>query len=1010
MRHKIFFWIILLIGLWARLYHAWAAPFAYVNCDTSTVWLMARHILHGEFPLFFYGQYYLGPLEALAVALFWLIFGIKISTLYFGTIFFSVLFSVSAYFLGKELRDKATGLLTMLYCSLPPFYFFWESISPLGYHIEIPLLGNILFILTLKVCREERQARKSIYYVFLGICAGIGVWTHYIILYYFLPIALYLIANEKWKNLLKNSIPAILGFFLAGLPFWIFTFTYNFVTFRFKSRGGMPCAGLMFLKSFLSHINDMLSVDYIYNPASGILKEAVFYVYVLCILFFIVSSFFRQKFTPLESLAHGRGASEVNARGLKPRASFFVRKVETFLTGFIFNKSSIFVYLFIFIIVLYVWYRSRSFAGEGYNYLISIITFVSIVFGYCGSCLWKYSKTAGLCFIGLVIGFNLSNISREMVKNEGLSKTMERKIYEQINFLETNGIFHFTGYERSSRVPVFLSGENIIATGFMDGEYFPYEDKVEESDRTAFEAYGSDWRSTLNNICESYDFQSEFFYNFKPHPYKAKVIPPVGWHAYANNNARDARYAFDRNYDNYWMSRGGKKCGMDFTVDTGRLHSLCKIEIYNADKYSNYPYSCKIQVSPDGKIWQDVGYIENVQTFFWSGPRLYWHLVDGRLEWFFKPVCARYVRLVSMGEDKNNPWIINEIYLYEYAGSKKYKTRDYIKEAKDIVNFLRRNGIDFAYADFWLSAKIRQMAKDKINPAPSSGVLDLARSIIAPFHFHSKPQGFRGRGGIKALVPYNAYLPPKENTSRRVYLNSKKALVVRNGDTSELEGILKEFNLSFRKQEFKNYVCYYFPEMNKKFESISSLMWIGTGLVKYSLKEYSNWLYGLGRYEEALKYYPNNFLAYLHAKFFPSTKYFPQVNVSILFANDVQFLGYSVRTKKIIPGKTIRIEYFWDVQKEPKDSISIFVYFEKDGRIVFQNDHKFLYQFSRPLSPLKEERFREILKLKIPGGIGRGAYKVIIGLWDENTKKRIHIKDAFGTRDTKRTVGELVVS
>ena len=45
------------------------------NSDEAVVGLMARHILQGERPIFFYGQAYMGSLDAFLVAFGFLLFG-----------------------------------------------------------------------------------------------------------------------------------------------------------------------------------------------------------------------------------------------------------------------------------------------------------------------------------------------------------------------------------------------------------------------------------------------------------------------------------------------------------------------------------------------------------------------------------------------------------------------------------------------------------------------------------------------------------------------------------------------------------------------------------------------------------------------------------------------------------------------------------------------------------------------------------------------------------------------
>src|SRR3972149_142944 len=90
------------VGLKLSLLAAGSVPF---NADEAVVALMARHILQGERPVFFYGQAYMGSLDAYLVAGgFWL-FGEKVwvlrgvqGVLYLGTI-------LSTAWLGKA----ATG-------------------------------------------------------------------------------------------------------------------------------------------------------------------------------------------------------------------------------------------------------------------------------------------------------------------------------------------------------------------------------------------------------------------------------------------------------------------------------------------------------------------------------------------------------------------------------------------------------------------------------------------------------------------------------------------------------------------------------------------------------------------------------------------------------------------------------------------------------------------------------------------------------------------------------------
>src|SRR5579864_7050721 len=77
------------------------------NSDEGTMGLMARHIayLH-EFPIVFYGQNYMGALEAYIAAAFFHLFGPSLFTFRLSVILLTLLFFVSIYLLTSALYDK----------------------------------------------------------------------------------------------------------------------------------------------------------------------------------------------------------------------------------------------------------------------------------------------------------------------------------------------------------------------------------------------------------------------------------------------------------------------------------------------------------------------------------------------------------------------------------------------------------------------------------------------------------------------------------------------------------------------------------------------------------------------------------------------------------------------------------------------------------------------------------------------------------------------------------------
>ncbi|HEX6110153.1 MAG TPA: hypothetical protein VFZ02_12140, partial [Ktedonobacteraceae bacterium] len=115
-------------GIWACIIIALATLLRIVltaqgwphsNADIDTTGIMAMHIASkGEHPIFFYGQHYMGTLEAYLGVAFFRLFGISVFSLRLGTVLFFALFLVIMYGLTSLLYTKKLALLTLALLSL----------------------------------------------------------------------------------------------------------------------------------------------------------------------------------------------------------------------------------------------------------------------------------------------------------------------------------------------------------------------------------------------------------------------------------------------------------------------------------------------------------------------------------------------------------------------------------------------------------------------------------------------------------------------------------------------------------------------------------------------------------------------------------------------------------------------------------------------------------------------------------------------------------------------------
>ncbi|HSO72723.1 MAG TPA: hypothetical protein VLR91_08765, partial [Thermodesulfobacteriota bacterium] len=116
------FWLglLLLLGAGVRLLYL---IYPFMDADQAINGLMARHILLGEFPIFFYGQDYCGSIEAYLVSTIFFLFGASRFTLGLTIALLSLFLIFFAYRLAVLLFDRKTALVAALLIAFPSYYF-----------------------------------------------------------------------------------------------------------------------------------------------------------------------------------------------------------------------------------------------------------------------------------------------------------------------------------------------------------------------------------------------------------------------------------------------------------------------------------------------------------------------------------------------------------------------------------------------------------------------------------------------------------------------------------------------------------------------------------------------------------------------------------------------------------------------------------------------------------------------------------------------------------------------
>jgi len=154
---------------------AGAVPF---NADEAIVALMARHILAGEHPLFFYGQAYMGSLDAYLVAGIFRLFGTEVWGIRLVQILLYTATLLSTAWLGKVITGKwQVAVIAAWLLAVPTVSMSLYTTVSMGGYGEMLLIGNLVLLLTIFIVRGTYTLSTRKWYLLwfgLGFLSGFG--------------------------------------------------------------------------------------------------------------------------------------------------------------------------------------------------------------------------------------------------------------------------------------------------------------------------------------------------------------------------------------------------------------------------------------------------------------------------------------------------------------------------------------------------------------------------------------------------------------------------------------------------------------------------------------------------------------------------------------------------------------------------------------------------------------------------------------------------------------------
>jgi hypothetical protein len=213
-------WVCFLIAVVARV---WLIVHTHgvMDGDEATVGIQAEHILRGEFPVYYYGQAYLGNIQAYVIAFIFLFTGPRVWAMRIEPVLTSLLIVYLTWHFASvlaraaRLGKRASAffiLVATLVAAFAPLYDVVEEMRVTGGYIESFAVMLWLLLCAFRLVeRWQQQARRGELawrWVGTGFLVGLGLWIDPLTVYAYAACALW-IGGYVLGELIRRGRPEI---------------------------------------------------------------------------------------------------------------------------------------------------------------------------------------------------------------------------------------------------------------------------------------------------------------------------------------------------------------------------------------------------------------------------------------------------------------------------------------------------------------------------------------------------------------------------------------------------------------------------------------------------------------------------------------------------------------------------------------------------------------------------------------------------------------------------------
>jgi hypothetical protein len=644
--------------------------------DETTTGLMGLAVLRGDFPVYFFGQPFMGALDAYLAAPLYLTFGPSVRTLKVLPLVLVLAWMALTVCLAWQGFGRRAATFTAALLALPPdFLLSWSLEARTHYQLSVAL-GTLALLLALRVPAGSRRSTLVGFGV-LGGVLGLAFWTNFLSLVFFPSVAI-LLLRRGLPLLIPGLAIAAAGFTLGSLPHWVYGLQHETAL--------PPPGGWIGLAGVLENLRAAARVSWpiiagvpepLRERRAGILLAAA-----LAVLYALVFA--------LAARAVRRGAPRARPVGLALGALVVLNVSVAVGTQYGLRLDDL-----------------------DQKYLLPAYTALPVLLG---GGLAEFPLAAGATLAGGLLavqglGATLGTLQALTPAAVARVEKERQRQRQAIALMEKEGPRRLYTNGAGIQILTFLSNGRVVASDHYQEGYLPYARAVDGAEAVGWWLPGSDpgLGETLTALGARFEVRrfgdfGDAFVNFALPPQGLREIDPRTLAVTAGLNATEARSTVDREAATFWSSGQAMRGGEWFQVDLGRVEPVTLIR-WLPRVYQEVPAGVMVEASSDAVTWHRLIVLPEYQgPLYWSAGHPVARVRSGRVELRVPPTPARYLRLTQTGQSA--PWYWTVCELFVYAAEPAAIPTPPVADPAALARAIRAAGVTRLYADHGWASRI----------------------------------------------------------------------------------------------------------------------------------------------------------------------------------------------------------------------------------------------------------------------------------------------------------------